>query len=245
MSTLHIVLASASGLVLGYATAAHFGSRARALLASSLKREQERALKESKSDIKQLQAKVDELEEEEGSRDALSAKLAELEKRAKELEAERNQNSQAHTEALAALQAQLDEVKAGAGDAMSSELSTAIDAAKGGLDDILKALIEHEGQKAALLADASGIAIASAGDQDSIDRISAATSTLTGIPKQLDSVLPLGESFAYRLTDGKHAIAGRSFEADGDFMALTTFGDAAPSDAAISGALSSLRSALE
>ena len=68
---------------------------------------------------------------------------------------------------------------------------------------------------------------------------------LTGIPKQLDRVLPLGESFAYRLTDGKHAIAGRSFEADGDFMALTTFGDTAPSDAAISGTLSSLRSALE
>lgn len=245
MSTLHIVIASASGLVLGYATAAHFGSRARALLASSLKREQDRALKKSQTDIKQLQAKVEDLEEDEASRETLSAKVAELEIRASELETERNKNAQAHTEAMAALQVELEEVKSGAGGAMSPELSTAIDAAKGGLDNILKALIEHEGQQAALLADASGIAIASAGDQDSIDRISAATSTLTGIPKQLDSVLPLGESFAYRLTDGKHAIAGRSFEADGDFMALTTFGDTAPSDAAIIGALNSLRSALE
>lgn len=245
MSTLHIILASSSGLVLGYATAAHFGSRAKSLLESSLKRDQDRALKRSATEIEGLKTTVDDLQKGEENHAKLSVKLTELEKRAKELETERERDGKTHTDELARMQNQLEELQAQGGDAINAELSAAIAAANGGLDDILKALIAHEHQNAAVLADSSGIIIASAGDQDSVDRISAATSTLTSIPKQLDSVLPLGESFAYRLTDNKHAITGRSFVSAGDLIALTTIGDEASADASLRGALVGLRSSLE
>ncbi len=240
MSTLQIVFASASGLVLGYATASHLGSRARSALESSLKREQEKLLKGSKQEIKELEANVKKLKGE-------GEQVAKLEKSAAKLKTEHEKEAKAHKESLAKIQAELEEAKANSGAAatMSPALQKAMDAAKSGLDDILKALVDHEGQKAALLADSSGIAIASAGDQDSIDRISAATGTLTGIPKQLDTVLKLDETFSYQLSDGKHSIAGCSLVSAGELIALTLIGTQAPSPAALVGAVERLTAALE
>lgn len=251
MQTLSVVIASASGLVFGYATAAHFGSRAKDALRSSLTSDKEKALKKSKKEIATLKGKVENLDELSEQRKELEKKVktAEAEaktaqKQAKELGEANESLAKQHADELARVQEELEEARLAAG-GDTTKLQAALDKAGKDLDPILKTLVDHEEQTAVLLADGNGIVIASAGDKDTVDGVAAAASILTGIPQQLNGVLPLDTNFSFHLQDEASAIVGRTFESSGELIGLTSIGKAAPSEQAITTTLASLNAALE
>lgn len=238
MHTLIVVLASVSCLLFGFAAATHLGSRARSLLTDKLKSEKEKALKASKKELGSLKDEVKQLQtsNEQGKEDS---------KKKEKLTKELKKASDGHAKELADLQKKLTTAEAISAGGDVTILTAALEKAGKGLDEILAALVKDQGQTAALLSDATGISIASAGDTDTIDGAAAAASILTGIPGQLNNLVPLHQHFSYQLEDGAHSIVGLAFESAGELIALTTIGKEPPSKNAMQSTLASLNTALE
>ena len=232
MEPLSLVIASAAGLAFGYATAAHFGSRARTLLNA----DKDKAQKKSDKEISALKDEVGELK-------STAEEAKKLESATKNAERDLQKLKKGHADDLAKVQTKLAEAEAALPN--TKKLDVALQDAGKNLNTILKALLDCEGQTAALVADANGINVGSAGDSDTVDGGLAAASILTSIPKRLNDLLPLDTNFSFRLQDGKHSIVGRTFESDGDLLALTTIGETAPSEEAMEATLRCVNSALK
>jgi len=276
MDTLTVVVASASGLALGYATAAHFASEARSALQAKLKDESS-ALKDAQSKLKALKSGGDSKKTGKGktkkdNNNKDSKKLEKLEKQladgTKEIERLKNANmasEKSHSDAVAKLEARVEAVKAEAAEAaeaaaaaaespesrsadtsapVNAELQASLDSAGASLDEILNALVKHEGQTGVLLGDSNGIIIAKAGDAETVENTAAASNTLITLPQKLNGMLPLNKHFGFRLQDGDSAITGRAFETDGEQMALTTVGALAPAEASLLAVVKQISSAL-
>jgi len=238
MHTLIVVLASASCLLFGFAAATHLGARARDLLTAKLKAEKEKALKGTKKELGSLKNEVKQLKEG-------ATKSKEDGKAAEKLKKQLKSEKESHAKKLASLEEELTAAQLASAGGDISKLEEALGKAGRSLDEILAALVSDQQQTAALLSDTTGIAIASAGDADTIDGTAAATAMLTGIPKQLNNLVPLNKHFSFRLEDGTNSIVGHAFESDGELLALTTVGKGAPSSKAIETTLESVNSALQ
>ncbi len=294
MQTITVVIASAGGLTLGYATAAHFASRAKALLLEQFQEDKAEAIEQADLTIRELRDEL--VIEKERDRDApastddagksrskskkknknkaknkgtVSNEVVmlqtaqeelrlqhrdELEQRdavnkaaLKELRESADSQRTDFTKALAGLQGDLDEaLEAGnAAPAGNADFVKELAAAGGGLNPILQAIVSTEGQNAAILADANGIIVASAGDSETSDNISASAGFLMGIPTQLEGMLPLDGHYSFRLSDQNNTIMGRTFDVSGDTLALITVGATAPADDSLGLAVNSLHKALE
>lgn len=109
------------------------------------------------------------------------------------------------------------------------------------LESVLKVLIERESQQVAVLADGTGIVVAGAGDEAMRDGVAATSKLIAMATKQLDGVVPFGALRAFLLQDTeKNVIAGKSFDFDGEVIALATFGPKLPSVRALEGAADEL-----
>lgn len=248
MHTLIVVLASLSCLLFGFAAATHLGARARALLTDKLKQEREKALKGSSKELTSLKAEVKKLKS--GSKSSKSGKSSkggdgDGGKKAEQLKKDLQSAKDTHANEIKKLKEQVSTAEAVSSGGDVTRLEEALKKAGKGLDEILAAFVGDQGQKAALLSDGTGITIAKAGDTDTIDGAAAAASMLTGIPKQLDNLVPLKQHFTFQLEDGANSIVGQAFESHGELVALTTVGDHAPSKNSIKTTLASLNSALE
>jgi hypothetical protein len=241
MHTLIVVLASLSCLLFGFAAATHLGARARTLLTDKLKKERERALTGSSKELTALKAEVKRLKsgKKESKGDGDGGKKAE--KLKKELQSAKD----THANEVKKLKEKVDTAEAASAGGDVTRLDAALKKAGKGLDEILSAFVGDQGQKAALLSDSTGIAIASAGDADTIDGAAAAASMLTSIPKQLNNLIPLEQHFTFQLHDGSNSIVGNAFESHGELVALTCVGKKAPTPNSIKATLASLNSALE
>lgn len=242
MHTLIVVLSGLSCLLFGFAAATHLGARARALLTEQLKKEGQKAIGSSSQEVSALKAEIKKLKGgkkggKKGGGDS-SEKAAQLKK---DLQSARD----THANEIKKLKEQLSSAEAVGAGGDVTRLEEALKDAGKGLDEILTAFVGDQGQKAALLSDASGIAIASAGDADTIDGAAAAAGMLTSIPKQLNNLVPLERHFSFQLQDGKNAIVGQAFESHGELVALTSVGPRTPSSNSIKTTLASLSSALE
>lgn len=293
LNTITVVIASASGLALGYATAAHFASRAKGLLLEQFQIEKSEAVEKADLTIRELRDELSSSQDIRAGDNSESAKskskkknkgknknkgksgttessevaklknaqadlekshtvelaklntansatLAELEKAAESQKAD-------FSKALHSLQQELDEAREAsvAVPAGNAEFITALEAAGSDLSPIMEAIISNESQRAAVLADASGIIVAQSGDGDISDSISASASFLTSIPSKLQGMLPLDKQYGFRLSDQSSTITGRTFDLSGDTLALVTVGPAAPADDSIDLAINSLHKALE
>jgi len=118
--------------------------------------------------------------------------------------------------------------------------------ANGSLEQILGVLVEKEGQRSAVLADANGIVVASAGDSGLKDGIAAAAQLFSTVSNQFEGMVPFGHIKAFAIQDGEHVvIAGRTFAAAGEIVALATYGSRSPNDRTLDGAMASLSAALD
>ena len=126
------------------------------------------------------------------------------------------------------------------------EAMQAFEGADGSLDGILRALMEIEVQKAAVLADANGIIIAAVGD-DKLREGMAATSHLVGsMATQLVDLVPFTSVRSFYLQDTQsNVLAGRAFLTGGEPIGLITYGPRLPSDRVLDGAMANLSAALE
>jgi multidrug efflux pump subunit AcrA (membrane-fusion protein) len=117
---------------------------------------------------------------------------------------------------------------------------------EGSLEKTLAALMDAEGQKAAVLADANGIVIAAVGDP-ALKEGMAATSQLVGsMCTQLVDMVPFSSVRAFLLQDTQsNVIAGRSFVCSGESVGLATYGARVPADRVMDGAMANLSAALE
>jgi len=117
---------------------------------------------------------------------------------------------------------------------------------EGSLEGTLKALMDAEGQKAAVLADANGIVVAAVGEK-AVHEGMAATSQLIGsMCTQLVDMVPFSSVRAYILQDTQsNVIAGRSFVTNGETVGLATYGPRIPSDRVLDGAMANLSAALD
>ncbi|MBL4634011.1 MAG: hypothetical protein JKY56_09065 [Kofleriaceae bacterium] len=294
MQTITVVIASAGGLAFGYATAAHFASRAKALLLEQFQEDKAEAIEKADLTIRELRDEL--VTEKERETDApVSAEDAgksrskskkknkhkakskgtvsnevvmlqtaqeelrlqhrsELEQQEvasktalKELSKTADAQRADFTKALAGLQGDLDEaLEAGnAAPAGNADFVKALEGAGSDLNPILQAIVSNEAQNTSVLVDANGIIVASAGDSDTSDNISASAGYLMGIPGQLAGTLPLDSHYSFRLSDQNNTIMGRTFDVGGDTLALVTVGAAAPADDSIGLAVNSLHKALE
>jgi myosin heavy subunit len=116
----------------------------------------------------------------------------------------------------------------------------------GSLEGILATLMDAEGQKAAVLADANGIIVSAAGEP-SLREGMAATSQLVGsMCTQLVGMVPFSSVRSYCLQDTQsNVIAGRAFVCAGETIGLATYGQRIPSDRILDGAMASLSAALD
>jgi hypothetical protein len=126
------------------------------------------------------------------------------------------------------------------------ETMEAFDASDGSLDGVLKTLMDAEGQKAAVLADANGIIVAGVGDP-SLREGMAATSQLVGsLCTQLVDMVPFSSVRSYYLQDTQsNVIAGRAFNCSGETIGLATYGPRIPSDRLLDGAMANLSAILD
>ncbi len=253
MHTLIVVLACASALLFGFAAATHLAARARKLLTVKLKSEQEKSLGSGSKELTSLRAEVKKLKASNkgsgkgGGKGKGKGKESESgsDKKSEKLKKELQSSKDIHANAVKKLEEELIAAKAAGSGGDVKRLDAALTKAGKRLDEILAAFIGDQGQKAALLSDASGIVIAKAGNADTLDGVAAAANMLTSIPKQLNNLVPLDQNFNFRLDDGTNSIAGRAFESDGELLALTSVGERAPSENSIKRTLASLNSALE
>ncbi len=179
----------------------------------------------------QLQKKVEELE---GSLQAAQGEAAThaeaADRRAKEIQKLRAEVASLKRQTSAGLEESM-EIFAGT---------------EGSLEGTLKALMDAEGQKAAVLADANGIVVAAVGEK-SVREGMAATSQLVGsMCTQLVDMVPFSSVRAFVLQDTQsNVIAGRSFVTNGETVGLATYGPRVPSDRVLDGAMANLSAALE
>ncbi len=241
MHTLIVVLASLSSLLFGFAAATHLGARARALLTDKLKVERAKALSGSTKELTSLKAEVKKLKSGKNDSKGDGGSNKKADKLKKELQSAKD----THANELKKLQEKVDSAEAASSGGDVTRLEAALKKADKGLNDILAAFVRDQAQTAALLCDATGITIASAGDTDTIDGAAAAASVLTSIPKQLNNLVPLEEHFTYQLQDGTNSIVGNAYESHGELVALTSIGKDAPTPNSIKSTLASLNSALE
>lgn len=118
--------------------------------------------------------------------------------------------------------------------------------AEGSLRQILDILVSREALQAAVLADSRGMVVASAGDEELRDGIAAAAQLFSKTSSTFDGMLPFGALQAFSVRDGQSVvIAGRTFDASGEQVALCTYGSRPPSERALDGAMASLSAALE
>ena len=184
----------------------------------------EKMAKDAESKAKKVEVQAKEIEEQ----------AKEVETKAKALEEEAAEKAkQVHK-----LQEDLKNAGNGAG-------SATYDDVKGDLDGILKVLCEHEGQEAAVIADANGIVVAAFGNSNVKEGMAAAANRITKISDQLKGMVDFAEVSTFRISDaGNKVIAGRTFDVAGEMLALATVGANMPSDRSLDGAMENLSSAL-
>ncbi|MBK8479641.1 MAG: hypothetical protein IPL40_00455 [Proteobacteria bacterium] len=116
----------------------------------------------------------------------------------------------------------------------------------GSLQRVLQTLLDHEGLRAAVLADANGIVIAAAGETVLREGIAATAQMMSTIGGRFEGMVPFGIVRAFAIRDAEAvAIAGRTFHAAGETLALATYGNRAPNERVLDGAMASLNAALE
>lgn len=116
----------------------------------------------------------------------------------------------------------------------------------GSLQRVLQTLLDHEGLRAAVLSDTNGIVIASAGESVLREGIAATAQMMSTIGGRFEGMVPFGEIRAFAVRDAEAVtIAGRTFQAAGETVALATYGNRAPNERVLDGALASLNAALE
>lgn len=116
----------------------------------------------------------------------------------------------------------------------------------GSLQRVLQTLLDHEGLRAAVLADTNGIVIASAGEAVLREGIAATAQLMSTIGGRFEGMVPFGDIRAFALRDAESvAIAGRTFTAAGETVALATYGSRIPNERVLDGAMASLNAALE
>jgi myosin heavy subunit len=117
---------------------------------------------------------------------------------------------------------------------------------EGSLEGTLKALMEAEGQKAAVLADANGIVVAAVGEKSVMEGMAATSQLVGSLCTQLVDMVPFSSVRAYLLQDTQaNVIAGRAFVSGGETIGLATYGQRVPSDRVLDGAMANLKVALE
>ncbi len=232
----------------------------------------EKSLEQLKGQVKQLQAAQQDLEASRGkaasAAEAHAAARQQAEGRVKQAEALAAQTQQALTAAQGQLQKTQSEL-AGAQDAADrrakevQKLRAEVAAAKqggssldesvkafanadGSLDTILKTLMDSEGQKAAVLADANGIIVAAVGETALKEGMAATSQLIGSIATQLVDMVPFSSVRSYYLQDTQqNVLAGRAFNCQGETIGLATYGSRIPSDRVLDGAMASLSAALE
>jgi len=192
----------------------------------------EKAAKDAESKAKQVESVAKEAE----------SKAKQLEEQAREVESKAKQLEQeAAAKAKEVHKLQEDLKKAGNG----ASKGATFDAVKGDLDGILKVLCEHEGQEAAVIADANGIVVAAFGNTNVKEGMAAAANRITKISDQLKGMVDFAQVSAFRISDsGNKVIAGRTFDIAGEMLALATVGGNVPSDKSLDSAMENLSAAL-
>ncbi|MFH1131867.1 MAG: hypothetical protein V1754_11070 [Pseudomonadota bacterium] len=118
--------------------------------------------------------------------------------------------------------------------------------ASGSLGEILKILVEREGQDAAVLADTNGIVISAVGEVDLKDGMAAASQLVMNLGSRLQGMVTFGTIKSFTLQDVElRVLAGGTFDAAGEQVVLATFGSQAPAARTIDGAIASLSAVLE
>jgi hypothetical protein len=126
------------------------------------------------------------------------------------------------------------------------EAMDAFDGSDGSLDGVLTTLMELEGQKAAVLADANGIIVAGVGDPKLREGMAATSQLVGSLCTQLVDMVPFSSVRSYYLQDTQsNVIAGRAFMCSGETVGLATYGPRVPSDRHLDGAMANLSAILE
>ncbi|MBT8494373.1 MAG: hypothetical protein KJO07_15060 [Deltaproteobacteria bacterium] len=197
----------------------------------------ESAKKKHLEDAKRLETKAKDLEK--------HAKAAEkhakaLEGKAKEAEKEAHDAAEDAKE-KAALAVKLQEDLKKAGGSSSADYK----GVENDLNGILKVLCEHEKQEAAVVSDANGIVVAAYGDGGVKEGMAAAANRITKIGDQLKGMVDFKQVSTFRISDSSNnVIAGRTFDAAGEMLALATVGAQTPSDGSLDNAMKHLHSML-
>lgn len=117
--------------------------------------------------------------------------------------------------------------------------------ANGSLDEILRILIETEGQDAAVIADLHGSILASAGDSALKEGIAIAAGRIAKLSSQLGSVVPLQGISSFSIGDDKDCVfSGRAMNCSGELVAVATMGKRSPSDGNFDGAAANINATL-
>lgn len=274
MQTLYVVVASVSGLALGYATASHFASTARAALSAKL-RDETSALDEAHKKLKELKSgdskgsgkgggKGKNKKSNDKDTKKIEKQIADANRELERLKDAQMASDKSHADALSKLEGQLTSAKAEtvqaveeakaaaetpadsapASGGVNSDLIAALGSAGSSLDDILATLIDHEGQTGALLGDINGIIVAKAGDSDTVENTAAASNTIVSLPQKLNGMLAMNQHFGYEFQDGENSISGKAFGSEGELLALTTVGAKAPTQASLDAVIETVLAAL-
>lgn len=114
------------------------------------------------------------------------------------------------------------------------------------LEGVLTTLMEHEGQRTAVLADANGIVVAAVGEADLKEGMAATTQLVGSLTKQLEGMVPFSELRAFHLADtGSNVLCGRAFPCAGERVGLATYGPRLPAARVLDAAQSSVAAILE
>jgi len=164
------------------------------------------------------------------------------------LEATRNtleQSGKRQSRQLQRLRADVASTKGGSTSGLDQSVELFAEA-DGTLEGVLKILLEHEGQNAAVVADSNGIIVAAAGEGELKEGMAATSQMVNSAVKQLEGMVPFSALRSYVLEDdGSNVIAGRFFKCAGENVGLATYGPRTPSDRALDGAMANLSSILE
>jgi hypothetical protein len=188
-------------------------------------------LKQAEAHAAQLQKKVDELATQlKAAQDEVAAQTDASDRRGKEVQKLRAEVASLKRASSAGLEESM-EVFAGS---------------EGSLEGTLKALMDAEGQKAAVLADANGIVVAAVGEKSFRDGMAATSQLIGSMCTQLVDMVPFSSVRAFMLQDTQsNVIAGRSFVTNGETVGLATYGPRVPSDRVLDGAMANLSAALD
>jgi multidrug efflux pump subunit AcrA (membrane-fusion protein) len=144
------------------------------------------------------------------------------------------------------LRGEVSALRRSGGDAGLEESASAFSDNDGTLESILRNLVEQEGQRAAVLADANGIIVAAVGEAGLKEGMAATSHLVGSMCTQLVDMVPFASIRSYSLQDTQtNIIAGRAFVCQGETVGLVTYGSRQPSDRVLDGAMAGLSAVLE